>query len=133
MRTRRWALASASAVIVLASCSTPSPTPAPGSTLPATVPSAPPATAPFDQATPSAARTPVPAASPLVVVTADDVQRIGAAEARALQDWGGALLYDTRSTEEYHRLHAAGARPFPDTDAAARFGDLPTDAPLIFY
>ena len=133
MRTRRWALASASAVILLAGCSTPSPAAAPGSTLPATLPPSPLATAPLDLATPSAAPTPVPTASPVAVLTADDVQRIGAAEARALQDGGRALLYDIRSMEEYHRLHAAGARPFPDTDAAARFGDLPTDAPLIFY
>jgi len=48
-------------------------------------------------------------------------------------DDGTALLYDTRSAEEYQTLHAAGAISFPEADVGARYGELPTDEALIFY
>lgn len=69
----------------------------------------------------------------LGVQTPADVQRITVEEARQLVESGAALLYDTRSAAEYRTRHAAGATSFPDTDAAARHGELPTDQVIIFY
>lgn len=75
----------------------------------------------------------VPSATPTTVLTADDLQLVTTAEAQALVDDGTALLYDTRSAEEYQTLHASGAISFPEADVAARYGELPTDKTLIFY
>jgi rhodanese-related sulfurtransferase len=74
-----------------------------------------------------------PTATPLTVLSANDVQRITVAEARALVDSGNALLYDTRSLAEYRTLHAAGALSFPDSEMTARYDELPGDTALIFY
>ena len=74
-----------------------------------------------------------PSPTPTVALTAADLQLLTTAEAYALVDDGAALLYDTRSTEEYQTLHAAGAISFPEADVAARYGELPTDEALIFY
>jgi hypothetical protein len=74
-----------------------------------------------------------PAPTPTVVLTAADLQLLTTAEAHALVSDGAALLYDTRSAEEYQTLHAAGAISFPEADVAARYGELPTDQTLIFY
>ena len=65
--------------------------------------------------------------------SAGDVQRIAPADAKALLDDGTALLYDTRSLDEYRSQHAAGAISFPVGSEAARFSELPTDKTLIFY
>jgi rhodanese-related sulfurtransferase len=75
----------------------------------------------------------VPSATPATALTAADLQLITAGEAYALVDDGTALLYDTRSLEEYQALHAAGAISFPEADVVARYGELPTDKGLIFY
>jgi hypothetical protein len=74
-----------------------------------------------------------PSATPVVVLTADDVQRITVAEAKAFLDDGVAALYDTRPVEEYRAQHAAGAISFPEADVVARYGELPADKALIFY
>jgi len=74
-----------------------------------------------------------PSATPAVALTAGDLQLLTTAEAHALVNDGTALLYDTRSAEEYQTLHAAGAISFPEADVAARYGELPTDEALIFY
>ena len=66
-------------------------------------------------------------------LTASEVQRISAADARALLDGGQAVLYDTRSLESYQTAHAAGAISFPEAEAAGRLGELPADKALIFY
>jgi hypothetical protein len=75
----------------------------------------------------------VPSPTPTTALTAADLQLITAGEAYALVEGGTALLYDTRSLEEYQALHAAGAISFPEAEAAARYGELPTDKGLIFY
>jgi hypothetical protein len=67
------------------------------------------------------------------VTSSDDVRRISVEEARVLVEGGGAVLYDTRSAESYGRGHAAGAISFPESEAAGRVGELPTDKSLIFY
>ena len=67
------------------------------------------------------------------VRTAREVQRISAADAKALQDAGEAVLYDVRSAAAYQELHADGARSFPEADLAANFDELETDKALIFY
>ncbi|MEE8389839.1 MAG: rhodanese-like domain-containing protein [Anaerolineae bacterium] len=74
-----------------------------------------------------------PPPTPVVALTADDVQRITPIEAKALLDNGTAALYDARSAGEYRTQHAAGAISFPETDVTARIGELPTDKALIFY
>jgi len=61
------------------------------------------------------------------------VLRISPAKAKALVDDGRAVLYDTRSADQYRALHAAGAISFPEDQAAARFDELPDDLELIFY
>jgi len=74
-----------------------------------------------------------PLPQPLVALTADDVHRITPTEAKALLDNGTAVLYDTRSADEYRTQHAVGAISFPEADIPARIGELPTDKMLIFY
>lgn len=74
-----------------------------------------------------------PSPTPTVALTAGDLQLVTTAEAFALVNDGTALLYDTRSVEEYQTLHATGAISFPEADVAARYGELPTDGALIFY
>jgi photosystem II stability/assembly factor-like uncharacterized protein len=74
-----------------------------------------------------------PSPTPTVALTAGDLQLLTTAEAYALVSDGTALLYDTRSVEEYQTLHATGAISFPEADVAARYGELPTDGALIFY
>ncbi len=75
-----------------------------------------------------------PATEPQVVVeSADDIQRITAADAKALQDSGDALIYDARSEAAYQQAHAAGAISFPAGEAAARSAELPADKSLVFY
>ncbi|MGD9049434.1 MAG: hypothetical protein PVF77_15360 [Anaerolineae bacterium] len=103
---------------------TPSPTaeePTSKSTLPATaVPTAvPPTTA--------------PSATPVLVRTVQDIQRLTPAEAKELLDSGMAVLYDVRSAGEYRSQHAAGALSFPEAEMVARYGELPTDRALVFY
>lgn len=74
-----------------------------------------------------------PSPTPTVALTAADLQLLTTAEAHALVNDGTALLYDTRSAQEYQTLHAAGAISLPEAEVAARYGELPTDQPLIFY
>ena len=74
-----------------------------------------------------------PSPTPTVALTAGDLQRVTAAEAYALVSDGTALLYDTRWLKAYQTLHATGAISFPEADAAALYGELPTDEVLIFY
>lgn len=73
------------------------------------------------------------AAGPMAVTSADEVQRINPEEAKALQDSGEAVLYDTRSAESYRLQHAAGAISFPEEELGARFDELPDSKDLIFY
>jgi 3-mercaptopyruvate sulfurtransferase SseA len=73
------------------------------------------------------------AATPPVLTSPEDVQRISPAEVKALLDSGAAVLYDARAAELYQALHAAGAISFPEADAAARLGELPDGRDLIFY
>ena len=68
-----------------------------------------------------------------VVLGAGDIQRIGLADAREMADSGAAQIYEVRSLELYRALHAAGALPFPETEMAARYAELPSDTGLIFY
>jgi len=72
-------------------------------------------------------------ATPLLALTANDVQRITPVEARALLDNRLAVLYDARSAGEYRTQHAAGAISFPEADITARHSKLPADKALIFY
>jgi hypothetical protein len=102
-------------------------------TPPPTATAVPPSPTPEPTATPVPTVTLLPTVTPAAALTAQDVQRITPAQAAALLDSGEALLYDVRSTAEYNTLHAAGALSFPDTDAAARYGELPADKSLIFY
>jgi hypothetical protein len=81
----------------------------------------------------AASDTVAPSSTPTVALTAGDLQLVTTAEAYALANDGTALLYDTRSAEDYQNLHAAGALSFPEADVAARYGELPTDNALIFY
>jgi len=67
------------------------------------------------------------------VTSGDEVQRMSVTEARLLADAGQAGLYDTRSERSFRSSHAAGAISFPEADAAARAGELPTDKAVIFY
>lgn len=55
------------------------------------------------------------------------------AEARGLLAQDMVRFYDTRAMEEYRALHIAGAHPFPEGEAIARFGELPAEATLVFY
>lgn len=61
------------------------------------------------------------------------VQRIAVSDAKALLDQGAALLYDTRSVEEYGAKHARGSISFPEAEQDALFASLPADRDLIFY
>ncbi len=70
---------------------------------------------------------------PVIVRSADEVQRITPTEARPLLDSGQAILYDARSADSYSTQHAAGAVSFPEADVAARFSELPDDKALVFY
>jgi hypothetical protein len=73
-------------------------------------------------------------AEPVVAVrSVEDVQRISAADTRELLDMGEAVLIDARSTAAFEAGHAAGAISLPETEVAARFGELPTDKALVFY
>jgi hypothetical protein len=65
--------------------------------------------------------------------TADEVKRITPADAKALLDDGTAVLYDTRTPDQFRGQHAAGAISFPAGAETARLGELPTDKALIFY
>ena len=113
----------------------PSEEPAPTGTPPpaATSTIAPPTVTPTVIETTTPSPSAVPSATPVVVLTADDLQRITAAEAKALLDEGAAVLYDVRSVDSYRARHAAGAVSFPEADAALRHDDLPTDKALVFY
>ncbi len=68
-----------------------------------------------------------------VVASPEQVLRIGPARARRLLDRGEAVLYDTRSAENYRDKHAAGAISFPEADRETLVDLLPTDKVLIFY
>ena len=72
-------------------------------------------------------------AAPLVVRSAEDVQRITPTEAKPLVDDGQAILYDVRSVDSYRDQHATGAISFPENDAPARYSELANDKTLIFY
>jgi hypothetical protein len=74
----------------------------------------------------------LPGAAP-DIRSADDVQRITPADAKALLDAGTAVLYDTRTLNGYRGQHAAGAQSFPRGVEEARFAELPADKTLIFY
>jgi hypothetical protein len=69
----------------------------------------------------------------LAVQSTEDVKRISPADAKALLDDGAAVLYDTRSLDQYSVQHAAGAVSFPLGEESARFNELPEDKALIFY
>ena len=77
--------------------------------------------------------TSAPSATPVVVRTVQDIQRLTPAEAKERLDSGMAVLYDVRSAGEYSAQHAVGALSFPEADAVARYGELPTDRSLVFY
>lgn len=83
--------------------------------------------------TPGATATPIPSEMPAAILTSQDVQRITPADAKALLDSGGGVLYDVRTAGEYRTTHAAGALSLPETGVAARFDELPADKSLIFY
>ena len=76
---------------------------------------------------------PPTAATPVVVRSAADVQRITLADAKSLLDNGTAVLVDARSAKAYNYKHAAGAISLPEDEVAARASELPTDKSLIFY
>jgi hypothetical protein len=88
---------------------------------------------PFPTATPATTPLRSPTAALGSPLTAQDVQRITAADAKVLLDAGEAVLYDVRSVNEYARLHAAGARSFPESEAATRVDELPAAIALVFY
>jgi rhodanese-related sulfurtransferase len=67
------------------------------------------------------------------VQSAADVKRIAPAEARTLLEEGTAVLYDTRSLNQYRTQRAAGAISLPEGEEEARFSELPADKSLIFY
>jgi hypothetical protein len=97
--------------------------------------SAPPPTATVEvpSPTPEATATPIPSETPVTVLTSQDVRRISPADAKALLDSDGAVLYDARSAGEYRTRHAAGALSLPESEVAARFGELPAGKALVFY
>jgi hypothetical protein len=92
---------------------------------------------PTDTSEPTATEAPAepvaPSATPPVLNSLADVQRISPAEAKALLDSGAAVLYDTRAASQYNVSHADGAVSFPEAVAAARLDELPDDRDLIFY
>jgi rhodanese-related sulfurtransferase len=69
----------------------------------------------------------------MAVFSVEDIQRLMPAEAKALVDSGGAVLYDVRSGAQYQAQHAAGALSFPGASAGARYSELPADRSLVFY
>jgi len=73
----------------------------------------------------------VAASGPLT--SADQVQRIAPAEAKALVDQGEAVLYDARPLESYQTKHAAGAISLPEDQIQSQFSSLPKDKILILY
>jgi hypothetical protein len=120
---------------------TPSPTEAPPTATPSPTDVRPTATPSPTDVPPTATPSPTTAPSPVptesarlqAVTSAEDVQRVDAAAARELVETGQGMLYDTRSTNSYASLHAAGAVSFAESEAAGRLGELPTDRALIFY
>ena len=86
-----------------------------------------------EEQTPINTLPPVTTTSEIAITTAQDVQRITPAEAKALLDNGSAVLYDTRSAKSFRSKHAAGAISFPEAEITARFNELPADKVLIFY
>lgn len=87
----------------------------------------------FPMATPTTTPLRSPTAALRSTLTAQDVQRITPADAKALLDAGEAVLYDVRSVDEYATLHAAGAFSFPESEVVTRLEELPAAKDLVFY
>lgn len=111
----------------------PSPVPTAMQTTPPTAQEPTATPTPTVSATPTDPPAPSPTATARPTLGAQDVQRISAVEAKALLDAGQAVLYDVRSAAEYGNRHAAGALSFPDSEADARYAELPADKSLVFY
>ena len=71
--------------------------------------------------------------SSVPTLTEADIQRMTVAEAHELSGRDLALLYDTRTLEEYRTLRIAGALPFPEAEMSARYEQLPLDQTIVFY
>jgi hypothetical protein len=75
-----------------------------------------------------------PVPEPVVTTSsADGVQRIAVAEAKARLDADTALLLDARSRLIYDTSHAAGAVHLSETDLDAQIAGLPRDKDLVLY
>jgi len=67
------------------------------------------------------------------LASADQVQRIRPAEARAMLDKGEALLYDVRSRGAYQVRHATGAIALPEAELDGLANTLPKNKALVLY
>ena len=62
-----------------------------------------------------------------------DVPRIPAADSRARQEAGTAIILDVRSQQEFDQSHAADAVWIPLAELEARVNELPKDQEIIAY
>jgi 3-mercaptopyruvate sulfurtransferase SseA len=85
---------------------------------------------PQTNTTTTAKQTPAPAAK---TPPGDGVRRITVAELREAVDKGTAVIVDVRSAEQYKADHIKGALHIPETEVAARSGELPRDKTIVTY
>lgn len=72
---------------------------------------------------------PLPRTSP----AGDGAARITVADLREALDKGTAYVVDVRTDDQYKAGHIKGAVHIPETDIAARAGELPRDKTIVTY
>ena len=85
---------------------------------------------PQTNTTTTAKQTPAPAAK---TPPGDGVRRVTVAELREAVDKGTAVIIDVRGDEQYKADHIKGALHIPETEVAARSGELPRDKTIVTY
>jgi 3-mercaptopyruvate sulfurtransferase SseA len=72
--------------------------------------------------------------SPVAIATpSDGVRRVTVAELREALDKGAAVVVDVRSADQYKASHIKSAVHIPETEVAARSGELPRDKMIVTY
>ena len=84
------------------------------------------------KASPSATKPPAPATPP-TASQGDGVRRVTTTELKEALDKGTAVVVDVRAEEQYKAGHIKGALHIPETEIAARAGELPRDKMIVTY
>jgi 3-mercaptopyruvate sulfurtransferase SseA len=84
------------------------------------------------KASPSATKPPAPATQP-TASQGDGVRRVTTTELKEALDKGTAVVVDVRPEEQYKAGHIKGALHIPETEIAARAGELPRDKMIVTY